>query len=63
MGRPKHVAPARTGTNRREFFQRSGGAAAALASAVALPLLPAPQAPRGPCSSMAWPVATRWPTA
>jgi alkaline phosphatase D len=40
MGRPKHVAPTRTGTSRRDFIQRSGGAAAALASAVALPLLP-----------------------
>jgi alkaline phosphatase D len=48
MGRPKHVAPARTGTSRRDFFQRSGGAAAALASAVALPLLPGTASAAGP---------------
>jgi alkaline phosphatase D len=48
MGRPKHVAPARTGTSRREFFQRSGGAAAALASAVALPVLPGIASAAGP---------------
>jgi alkaline phosphatase D len=44
MGRPKHVAPARTGTSRREFFQRSG----ALASAVTLPLLAGTAAAAGP---------------
>jgi len=38
MGRPKHLAPARTGTSRRDFLKRSGSAAAAFASAVTLPL-------------------------
>ena len=48
MGRPKHVAPARTGTSRRDFFKRSGSAAAALASAVTLPLLPGTAQAAGP---------------
>jgi len=38
MGRSKFLAPVRTGTSRRTFLSRSGSAAAALASAVALPL-------------------------
>jgi alkaline phosphatase D len=32
MGRPKSVRPARTGSSRRDFFKRSGGAAVALAA-------------------------------
>lgn len=37
MGRPLHVKPARVGSNRRDFFKRSGATAAAFA---ATPLLP-----------------------
>jgi alkaline phosphatase D len=36
MGRPNTVKPARTGTSRRDFFKRSGSAAAALAAVPAL---------------------------
>ena len=38
MGRPRLVKPARVGANRRDFFKRSGSAAAALASAPMLTL-------------------------
>lgn len=39
MGRSRHHATVRTGASRRQFFSRSGAAAAALASAAALPLV------------------------
>ena len=48
MGRPKHLAPARTRTSRRDFFKRSGSAAAAFASAVTLPLVPGTAPAAGP---------------
>jgi alkaline phosphatase D len=38
MGRPVHSKPRPAGTNRRDFFRRSGSAAAALASVSLLPL-------------------------
>jgi len=48
MGRSKFLAPVRTGTSRRTFLSRSGSAAAALASAVALPLAPGVTQAAGP---------------
>ena len=48
MGRPKHLAPARTRTSRRDFFKRSGSVAAAVASAVTLPLVPGTAPAAGP---------------
>ena len=48
MGRPKHLVPARTRTSRRDFFKRSGSVAAALASAVTLPLVPGTAPAAGP---------------
>jgi alkaline phosphatase D len=48
MGRSKHLAPVRVGTSRRKFLSRSGSAAAALASAVALPLMPGAARAAGP---------------
>ena len=38
MGRPTKIRPVSPGPSRREFFKRSGGAAALVASAAALPL-------------------------
>jgi alkaline phosphatase D len=46
MGRPPTIKPLPAGSNRRNFFKRSGSAAAALASVAALPLTA--QAAAGP---------------
>lgn len=48
MGRPRQKLPAaRTGTNRRDFFKRSGSAAVAVAAAAPLLPLGAAAAPKG----------------
>jgi alkaline phosphatase D len=48
MGHPKHFASVRAGSSRRGFLKGSGSAAAALASAVTLPLIPSTAPAAGP---------------
>ena len=48
MGRPSNIKPPPAGSNRRNFFKRSGSVAAALASVAALPLAANAAAPAGP---------------
>ena len=48
MGHPKNLKPLPAGSTRRNFFKRSGSAAAALASVAALPLTAQAGGPAGP---------------
>ncbi len=43
MGHPRQVPAAKAGSNRRDFFKRSGGAAAALVASLPTPGLSSPQ--------------------